>query len=151
MYADVLTSVGDLKDGKRRITQSNMKKKSDQYLRRVRDGSWRSGWRPGAGPWCSGSRGSRSGPGRRQVAVQRGGTGGVGHGRITGRVPVRTTEPCALVRVSRSQVIGGKTVRTQESVWLLKGVGLVRTELQNDVTGRFAGRQPHHPCRQVTA
>ena len=115
VYADVLTSVGDFKDGKRRITQSNLKKKSDQYRRRVRDGFVEFGLATRSGAVVQWERWVKVGARTGDKWPCRG-----EDGRESGTAELQAVfryddRPCALVRVSHSQVIGGKTVRTQES------------------------------------
>jgi hypothetical protein len=136
-YADVLTATGVLKDGQRKITRTGLKEQTARHRRRVRDGLVEVGVVTQSGsvvqwePWV-------------KVGAKVGDSWSCrdADGREAGTAELRAVfvsdgRPCAVVRVSRATTAGGKPLRTQETGWLLKGVGLVRTELQNDLTGRF--------------
>jgi hypothetical protein len=136
-YADVLTASGVLADGQRKITRTGLKEQTNRHRRRLRDGLVEMGMVTQGGsvvqwePWvkvgtkvgdswpCQDANGREAGTAELNAMF-----------RLDGR-------PCAVVRVSRTTTAGGKPLRTEETVWLLRGVGLVRTELKNDRMGRF--------------
>jgi hypothetical protein len=136
-YADVLTASGVFTDGQRKITRTGLKEQTARHRRRVRDGVVEMGMVTLGGsvvqwePWVKlGAKAGNSWPAA--------GVGGKEAGTAELRAVFKFDErPCAVVRVSRTTTAGGKPLRTQETAWLLKGVGLVRVELQTDLTGRF--------------
>jgi hypothetical protein len=136
-YADVLTASGVLADGQRKITRTGLKEQTARHRRRVRDGVVEMGLVTQGGsvvqwePWVK--VGAKAGDSWSAAG---------GGGKESGSAELRAIfkfdgRLCAVVRVSRTTAAGGKSLRTQETAWLLKGVGLVRVELQNDLTGRF--------------
>jgi hypothetical protein len=136
-YADVLTATGDLKGGQRRITRTGLKEQTNRHRRRVRDAMVEMGMVTKGGsvvqwePWVKvGARTGDSWPCRDADGREAGTAELRAMFKVDGRL-------CVVVRVSRTTTTGGKPLHTQETVWLLNGVGMVRSELQNDLTGRF--------------